>query len=255
MRRNKKNKSIAPIIKILLSFLVFVLFLALLVLGLRSYIMNALYFRIKKVTFVGLEDRSAVDKLSKELIYDNIFSLNINKIKEDLMIANPQFYDVEVARKLPDELIIKIVQRKPLAQIQQRGFFLVDSEGVVVSNMSRKAFAEFIVISGLKGISSLSFGKKINSKELRSGIRLAQALSDIKEKLISLLPKEITKIDLYRYPSLYVYRGDLELRLYDDDLGKQLRVFKDILPSLEKKIKQVQYIDLRFTDPVVSFKK
>lgn len=257
MKKGKKNKWSGSILKRGLLVLVCGVFIWLAVVGIRSFLNNASYFRVKKVTFIGLNEKKIVEKISKKLMYDNIFGFDIVKIAQNLKREYPQFYDVEVVRNLPDELVVKVARRKPRAQIKQKSFFLVDSEGVIVSDASERPFDDYIVIVGIEGISGLSFGKKVHSAELTSGLKLAEMLSERRDHLISLMPEFIydtrIRIDVILYPSLYVYFDTLELRFHSDSFHKQFNSLFGVLPSLSKKIKEVKYIDLRFGDPAVSF--
>ena len=154
--------------------------------------------------------------------------------------------------------MVRVVRRKPVAQIQQKGYFLVDSEGVIVSDASNRAFGGYVIIGGIKGISSeLSFGKKISSTELFSGLQLAELIMGQKERIDTLLPSDLKnvlmRVDVALHPSLYLYIDSLELRFHSDSMYAQLNSLINILPSLDKKIKKVKYIDLRFGDPAVSF--
>lgn len=256
MKKTTKNK-FQKIIITLLPFLAFLFSAWILILGIKSYLNNTSYFKIKKVVLNGLEDKKLAQKISRGLLYDNIFILDINTIREDLKAANPQFYNIEVIKNFPDQITINVFLRKPFAQIEQRGFFLIDSEGVIVSENSNKPFDGLIIISGLNGISALSSGKKINLEKLKAGLRLAGVLKNNMPRLISLIHPLINdkvKIDISNHPSLYVYFGSLELRFYEGVLDRELQSLVKILLSLDKKIKDVQYIDLRFAEPAVSFR-
>ncbi len=257
MKKNNKNKFKKTAIAII-TVVLFVTIVVLLILGLKSYIDNSSYFKIKKVILNGLDDKKVAQDISKRFLYDNIFNLDLQKIKENLKISNPQFHDVEVIRSFPGQLTINVVVRKPVAQIKQREYFLVDNEGVIVSDKSKSPFEGAVIISGLKSISDLSFGVKINLDNLRSGISLAKELKDINKVLISSIPNLATnkiEIDVSKHPSIFVSYQDLELRFYSDNLAMGLRSLNKMLPSLKSKIEQVEYIDLRFAEPAVSFKK
>lgn len=257
MKKGKKNQWSDRLFKVGCFVVVCGVFVWLSVTGVYSFLSNASYFRVKKVSFIGLNEKQTAGEISKKLMYDNIFSLDIANVAQGLRRAYPQFYDVAIIRNLPDELVVKVVLRKPRAQIKQKNFFLVDSEGVIVSDASERPFEEYIVIAGLKGMPSLSFGKTVRSAALASGLKLAEILSAHKDSLISLMPASVRdtpiRINLDFYPSLYVYLDALELRFNSDSFQKQLKSLFDVLPSLSKKINQVKYIDLRFTDPAVSF--
>ena len=259
IRNNNSNKKRLRKNIIALTLLLAFIFTAwMLFLGIRLYLEKSSYFMIKKVVLNGLEDQQFAQEISSKFLYKNIFRLDLKKEREDLKIINPHFYDVELVRNLPDQVIINVIVRSPLVQIKHRGFFLVDSEGVVVSDMSKKVYDDFIIISGLRKVSSLSFGKKINLDELKSGLELVQVLKNAMPQIISLIPEAANvkiEISLSKYPSLYVYFGNIEVRFYGTNLDKATKLLLKLLPTINKRILQVQYIDLRFKEPVVSFKE
>jgi cell division septal protein FtsQ len=262
-RHNKGNHStksnnVRRAIISMLPILAFLFSFWLVVLGIKSYLNYTSYFKIKRIVLNGVNDKNLARNISRAFLNENIFSLDLKKTRQDLKITNPQFYDVDVVKNFPDQVTINVVVRRPVAAVRHKGFFLVDSEGVVVSDESRKPFDQSIIISGLKGISSLSFGKKIQWYGFKSGLRLRQLFQDTREDLISLMPQLATgtiEIDLSRYPSFYVHLAGVEVRLYDSDLENKLKLLFKILPTINKRIEEVKYIDLRFAEPVVSFKK
>ncbi|MDD5292322.1 MAG: cell division protein FtsQ/DivIB [Candidatus Omnitrophica bacterium] len=256
--RTAKNNKIKAIVISMLPILAFLFSFLLVILGVKSYLENASYFKIKRIVLSGINDTNLVQNISRIFLYDNIFGLDLRKAREELKITNPQFYDVDVIKNFPDQITINAIVRRPVTQVKYKGFFLVDSEGVVVSDMSAKPFEEPIFISGLKGISSLSFGKKIHWLGFKSGLKLVQLLKESMQDLISSMPQlasEKIEIDLSKYPSFYVYLGSVETRLYDSDLESKLKLLVKILPTIKDRIGEVRYIDLRFVEPTLSFKK
>lgn len=253
----KKNKN--KLIKFSISTIPLIAFLLaswFVILSVKSFIIEGSYFKIKKIVLNGIQDKEIAQEISRDFLYDNIFSLDIKKIKEDLKTAYPQFYDIEVVKNFPDQLTINIILRRPVAQINGRGFFLIDSEGMIISDTSGSPFGNFIIITGLKGISNLSFGKKIRTQQLVSGLRLANLLQNIKHQISFAqgLKNEKIRVDLSNYPSLYAYLDKLELRFYDENFDKSIQSLMRILVSINKKIDKIKYIDLRFIEPAIYFK-
>ncbi|MDD5006121.1 MAG: cell division protein FtsQ/DivIB [Candidatus Omnitrophica bacterium] len=257
-RGTKNNKhQLRTLVITLVPTFAFLLSIWLLILGVRSYLNNSSYFNIKKVVLNGINDKKTAQQISAIFLNENIFGIDLGRKKDEIKIDNPQFHELEVTRNFPDQVTINLIIRRPLAQIKQRGFFLVDNEGVIVSDMSSTPFENFMIISNLKGISSFSFGKKINIEQLKTGLRLVQSLRNILPQLIPLIPQAASsrfEIDLAKYPSLYVYFTGIEVRFYKNNLDRQVQLFIKLLPSIQKRIDQVQYIDLRFMEPAVSFK-
>ncbi|MDD5617572.1 MAG: cell division protein FtsQ/DivIB [Candidatus Omnitrophica bacterium] len=264
MRKNNKSNRSAKKIKLktfivsALPVLAFLFSFWLVILGIRSYIGNTSYFKIKRIILSGIDDKNLAQNISRVFLYDNILILDLKKVREELKITNPQFYEVDVVKNFPDQITINVIVRRPVTQVRHKGFFLVDSEGVVVSDMSTRPLNEPIIISGLKGISSLSFGKKIQWFGFKSGLKLMQLLKAMKQDFIYFMPQlanEKIEIDLSKYPSFYVYLGKMEVRLYDSDLENKLKLLIKVLPTLSDRMQEIRYIDLRFAEPAVSFKK
>jgi len=241
----------------MLPVLAFLFSLWLVVAGVKAYLEHASYFKIKRVVLNGIDDKTLAQHISRTFIYDNIFNLDLKYEREVLKNTNPQFYDVDVVKNFPDQVTINAIVRRPVSQIRHRGYFLVDSDGVVVSDISVKPFDEVIVLSVLKWISSLSFGKKIHWQGLKTGLMLTSLLKGMRQDLISFIPQlasEKIEIDLSKSPSFYVHIAGIEVRLYDSDLESKLKLLLKILPTIKDRLGEVKYIDLRFAEPVVSFK-
>ena len=257
MRKDRRNSRISPAVKQGLAIAAVLLFVGVVFFGIRSFLNNASYFQVKRITFVGLDKKSVAGLLSKQLMYDNIFRLDIARIAASFKRSYPQFHDVEIVRSLPDELIVKVMVRKPVAQLKEKDFFLIDNEGVIVSDGSHRPSGRYIIIQGLKGFAGLSFGKKIYSRELVCALQLAVLLQEYQAQLRQLIPfaerMDSFSVDAALYPSLYVCVDSLELRFHGDALPAQMASLLNVLPSLKDKIKQLKYIDLRFGDPAVSF--
>ena len=260
MRKNtkNKNKTFIFVFTTLIPVIIFILVFWFLFLGVKSYLTNSSYFRVKKISFNGLQDESFAKKISKRFLYENIFELNLKQIKSDLRIENPDFYDVEVIKNFPDQIIVNIIKRRPLAQVSYKGYYLIDSEGVIVSGVSSKPLEDLVIIEGLKGISKLSFGIKLSLEQIQKSLELIKLLnSEIIPTLNTIADVKSTKIslDINKYPSIFVKIFNLELRFHSDFLVNESKSFMTMLPSLSNKINQVRYIDLRYDEPAVSFRK
>jgi cell division protein FtsQ len=111
----------------------------------------------------------------------NIFSVNLAKIHERLQQL-PQVDQVTVVRKLPSEISIRVVERRPIGWITadkeisgpftNDGMFLVDARGVLMKE--KKLLPEYLglpVIIGCTG-ESLEAGKTVQSFEAKTALEL-----------------------------------------------------------------------------------
>jgi cell division septal protein FtsQ len=112
---------------------------------------------------------------------ENIFSVNLARIR-DRVRELPQVDDVEVVRKLPGEIDIRVIERKPVAWLTSDkeisdpfisdAAFLVDARGVLMKQ--KQLLPEYLGLPLILGCSSesLESGKVIESLEVRTALEL-----------------------------------------------------------------------------------
>jgi cell division septal protein FtsQ len=112
---------------------------------------------------------------------ENIFRVNLARVHEQLQEL-PQVDEVEVVRKLPAEIDIRIVERKPIGWITSEkqiadpfasdAAFLVDARGVLMKE--KKLLPEYLGLPLILGCvsESLEAGKIVESPEARAALEL-----------------------------------------------------------------------------------
>ena len=112
---------------------------------------------------------------------ENIFRVNLARVHERLQEL-PQVDGVEVVRKLPAEIDIRIVERKPIGWITSEkqiadpfasdAAFLVDARGVLMKE--KKLLPEYLGLPLISGCvsESLEAGKIVESPEARAALEL-----------------------------------------------------------------------------------
>src|SRR5438132_5829087 len=111
----------------------------------------------------------------------NIFSVNLASVRDRIQQL-PQADEVEVVRKLPGEIDIRIVERKPVGWITSEkqiadpfasdAAFLVDARGVLMKE--KKLLPEYLGLPLILGCvsESLEAGKIVESPEARAALEL-----------------------------------------------------------------------------------
>jgi cell division protein FtsQ len=111
----------------------------------------------------------------------NIFSMNLARVHDELQQL-PQVDEVQVIRKMPNEIDISIVERKPIAWITAEkelsdpfssdGAFLVDARGVLMKQ--KKLLPEYLGLPLITGCASESLepGKTVASFEAKAALEL-----------------------------------------------------------------------------------
>ena len=112
---------------------------------------------------------------------ENIFRVHLARVHERLQEL-PQVDEVEVVRKLPAEIDIRIIERKPIAWITNEkqiadpfaseAAFLVDARGVLMKE--KKLLPEYLGLPLILGCASesLEAGKTVQSPEAKSALDL-----------------------------------------------------------------------------------
>ncbi len=107
-------------------------------------------FEVKSVEILGMKE---VDELK---VYNMIFQsedlsmpmIDIEKIRTDI-IQNGWVEDVRVTRRLPDTLVVEVVERQPIAIWQHDGkYSLVDRNGIVLEDVVQSNYLGLPLIAG-----------------------------------------------------------------------------------------------------------
>ena len=131
----------------------------------------------------GMLQREQILKTADLREGENIFEINLGRVHDRLQEL-PQVDDVQVVRKLPGEIDIQIVERKPIAWITgqkeivdpftSEGVFLVDGRGVLMKE--KKLLPEYLGLPLIVGCSSesLEAGKIVESPEAKAALDLVR---------------------------------------------------------------------------------
>ena len=111
----------------------------------------------------------------------NIFSVNLAQVRDRLQQL-PQIDEVQVERKMPNEIDITITERKPIAWITSEkaiadpfasdAAFLIDARGILMKE--KKLLPEYLALPLITGCSSEALvpGKTVDSFEAKTALEL-----------------------------------------------------------------------------------
>jgi cell division septal protein FtsQ len=129
----------------------------------------------------GTLQREQILKAAELREGENIFSVNLAQVRDRLQQL-PQVDEVQVIRKLPGEIDLRIVERKPIAWITSdkqisdpfasEVAFLVDARGVLMKE--KKLLPEYLGLPLIAGCTSesLEAGKTVESFEAKAALEL-----------------------------------------------------------------------------------
>src|SRR5213596_1712316 len=166
---------------------------------------------------------------------ENIFSVNLASVRDRIQQL-PQADEVEVVRKIPSEIDIRIVERKPVAWITSEteindpfasdAAFLVGARGVLMKQ--KKLLPEYLGLPLIVGCSSesLEAGKVVESPEAKTALELLR----LSARSFLQMRFQIREIDVSKgYCLLVTDKNRARVTLGFNDLQTQLRRLEQFL--------------------------
>ncbi len=194
-------------------------------------------FQIKTIELQtdGTLQRDQVLKAADLHEGENIFNVNLARVHGSIQQL-PQTDEVQVVRKLPGEIDIRVVERKPVAWITNEkeisdpftsdAAFLVDARGVLMKQ--KKLLPEYLGLPLILGCSSesLEAGKMVESPEAKTALELLR----LSESSFLQMRFQIREIDVSKgYCLLVTDKNRARVTLGFNDLQTQLRRLEQFL--------------------------
>lgn len=245
-KREKKNDRRRPWI-LLLSFAGAIL--------LGFYILSLPIWQIKEVVVNGTQMLSPdqVKALAAIPLSENLFYANFSRARDNLgkihAIKEVKFYRIP-----PATVLISVKERKPIAMaVFPSKSVIIDEEGFILNpNPNIKLYipdlAKLPVISGMSAEALRS---------VRVDEKVAEVVAHIVAKLSPFLEADRMRVELGGMKNASLILDDL-LRVKVGDTDKirtKMEILIALLPEVNGKWPQVEYIDLRYPDnPVIKLR-
>lgn len=214
--------------------------------GMWDYLRRSEVFRIATVVFPP--DSPLV--LHEPLIGENLLSVDIRRLSEELKRQQPALREVRVVRQLPNTLRIEPVQRIPVAQVKLDRWYPVDEQGFIVPEGSVQPRERVIRLVGIdRSGASLRPGQENRDERLGLALRVFGAVRraplSISRHLIEINVADPEQIR-------FLMDGGTEVRCgAEAELDAHLQRLRAALQAIARQSLDVQYIDVRFHEPVV----
>jgi cell division protein FtsQ len=145
-------------------------------------------------------------------------------------------------------VIIEVQERVPQALILLDDLYLVDRQGEIFKKAEPKDRLDLPVLTGLNR-------REIAERDPGAVDLLGQALDFLQllgqTKVFT--PREVSEIHLSKQNGLTVFtvNGGMPIRVGSGELADKLRRLEKVLPDLQQKSKNVEYLDLNYPRKVV----
>ena len=217
----------------------------------KSFLLKAKTFKVRKIySNVMLQPQEYA--YLKSFSGVNIFKINLDSIYRYFKRRHPEYKSIHIKRVYPDKLLLDIVKRTPFAQVVYSGnYFLIDEKGMVISLASKHPFPGVsILYASIKTMPKKGMVLKLdNFLEIK---KLMQAL-----KVSGFTNKFFVK-SLYAYSlnDIGFQINSIRVKIGSGNYEYKLNILQNMLMvKFVKDLDKISYVDLRFKDPVIGYKK
>lgn len=204
------------------------------------------YFTVSNYVITDINTVTRDDIVARcSQLEHNLFAFDVDKAKM-LIEASPWVQSASISRRLPDTIVISIVERVPVAFVpMENGTYLVDMEGRILAEDDGKRHG-LVALTGVVG--QASPGQFLDDTTYGWAFRVLAALGQISRTKLA---------------EIHIQDGECTLILDDECavlLGKEAPgvsqktlLLESILQDLSQDGSYAEHIDLRFDKPVVRF--
>jgi len=234
-RRRRRKKVTLNYIHIVISFIAFVVFFYS-IQQLSLYLLSWDYLNIKEVIISSSSEK--VKKQVKELLavrhLPNILLVDSSSLQKAILSYN-WVEEARIRKIFPDTLKIEIKERKPVAVLKKKNYYLIDKAGIPLEIYSSPSDSKLPLL-----IDSNDFQK--NSEEK---IKLAwECLKNTSPALRDTI--KVMDLSYLRWTTLHLRNTETRVKLRYENFAQGLQFFMNKYKYWEKQLGPLEYVDLRF---------
>jgi cell division septal protein FtsQ len=209
-------------------------------------------YRLSKIEVQtdGTLQREQVLKTGELREGENIFNVNLARVR-DLLQQLPQVDEAQVTRKMPAEIDIQIVERKPIAWIMtgremsnpfsSQDAFLVDARGVLMRE--KQLLPEYLGLPVISGCTneSLEAGRTVESFEVKAALELLR----LSTRSFMQTRFQVREIDVSKgYCLLVTDKNRTRVTFGFDNLDAQLQRLEQFLVFCDDSKRELETVNL-----------
>ena len=231
--------------------------LALVTVSLAAYAVQSLkrlpFFTVKDVIIrEGASVRGDRNADFPYLVGKNIFTLDLKKHAQFIQSMYPAYRTARLVRFFPDQLCVDLMKRTAVACIRIEPPLYIDDHFVFFESFDAAAGKGLPVIVGMDAsVKRFSQGSRCGDAGVIFAVRVIQQAKQAQ----TLRGYVIERVDVHDASNASLYfSGPLEVRIGADKLDETLQILGSLLNQVGNGKSNIEYIDLRFKDPVIRFK-
>jgi cell division septal protein FtsQ len=256
---NKNNKKS----KIGLKFigLLFILGLLISIINFSaSKLINSNFFQINRVKIKG--DVGWLEQSVRFLIAKNLFYIDLKKAEAILWREHPELETITLSKLWPDTIYITFSLKKPIAALESSPNFLIDKNGFLLAKQKYEPKLQNLPI--LSGINPNQFDRNAQNFRLNPDKKLVSAIELITlfSRSRALSAYQLEKVDVAKLSesTFFIRKNDpqaavqLKVNIGEGNFKEKIKIFEIFLKKANLDWNTVNYIDLRFKEPLVGLK-
>jgi cell division septal protein FtsQ len=256
--------------KLLVAKTIGVIVLTSLTLAVYQKIKRLEVFRVSEVTVRQGGNISQGDKNFAYLVGRNVFDLDLNREARNAAYYYPSYQKVRITRFFPSQLVVDFLERQPLAVIRSSRIFYIDENLVLFEPPQEAADIELPVISGVERyVLGAKYGTRCGAPAVESALNIIKAARANKVvrgyslKKVDMSGAEDASIFLLVSTAQMAYTKTdfiapaqvMEVKIGREDTRNKLALLATLLSQVKNNIHNIEYIDLRFKEPVIKFRE
>ena len=168
---------------------------------------------------------------------DNLLAIDTGEVTRRIK-KEPWIESVRVKRRLPDRVVIEVVERKPVALINLDVLYLVDNEGLAFKRYSNVDDLDLPIITGFQKEEIEGGGKNALSRVLA----FMDTLSE--ERIFTLEDVSEISVDESYGVALYTMREGVRIEVGWDGFREKLDRLEKIISLRKGKLAGIEQIDM-----------
>ena len=182
----------------------------------------------------------------------SIFDVNLAAIQRYLRSQYPEIERLRVVRSFPNRIYVAAQKREPMAVLALgKGEFLVDRKGVVLAVDSADSH-KLPAISGLQDAVQAQLGRPLRRDDVDTALEIIESVQQNEYlkpySIVAINVGNLSKIDCR-------FSEEINVILDRDKINEKVKTLGLLLSQSDIDFKQIEYIDLRFKEPVLGRKK
>ena len=214
--------------------------------GLWRYVQGSSTFRVAHVWLPA----DSVLQVRATLIGTNLFDVDLRTLSEELTRQQPWLQSVRVSRQLPNTIRIEPIPRLPVAQVRIDRWYAVDDQGFLLPAGVAEPAERLVRFTGMDRSSpALSVGAENRQERLQLALRVLRTLRRAPPRV----SRHLTELNVSDpYQLRFILDDQTEIRCGSElELEAALERLRAALRVVAKQPLSIQYIDVRFQEPVI----